>query len=297
MAEEPTYVVRPPTKFGNARELDCIAVSRLPDHGCVRIDLSRVSFLRPAGLVGILVFVEHLLRLRQHSKIELRLPENPRVRDYLFKVDFLSALRWLVSGAPRTGLPPQDVAVLAMIPVRRFRSSAEVEAIANRMAEVFTAELIGLGTLLQPAHTIFAELADNVLHHSGTDGGGVVVAQEYRLAPGRLARSRRVIEIAVGDAGRGIRAALSTKPELAARLSNDRDAILMALEDGVSSLPDETRGYGLGYVAGVVTEAKRRELTLRSGGGWVTVRSGGHTQSGKCEPLPGTIAHAVIFCQ
>jgi len=105
-----------------------------------------------------------------------------------------------------------------------------------------------------------------------------------------------MLEIAVGDCGDGIPVTLGRNPALARRFSNDHEAIVLAIEDGVSCLDDPYRGYGLGYVRHEVTSATKRMLTIRSHSGYAIVYGSGHLYHDSCAYFQGTLAHAVIPC-
>ena len=69
----------------------------------------------------------------------------------------------------------------------------------------------------------------------------------------------------------------------------------MALQEGVTSLNDSYRGYGLWHVGqGVVRGARQRSIVLRSGSGLVRLRGDGRLRLAEYKPFPGTLAHVMI---
>ena len=154
------------------------------------------------------------------------------------------------------------------------------------MADVFLSE--GLGSLLKPCHVVFSELAENVVAHSGSHG--FVLAQRYEYKEGP------VIDIAVGDCGIGVRRALWKNPALRRKLTDDREALVLAMTDGVTGIArDRYRGYGLGHVSAELT-APGRWLVLRSGNASAYWREGQRTRVSSCGDSVGTLVHAVIPC-
>ncbi len=173
-----------------------------------------------------------------------------------------------------------------MINLTKFKTSDEVEQISASIADIFDKELSGLGTLLEPCHVVFSELADNVLTHSGSSG--YVLAQRFEYDKGK----RPVIDITVGDCGIGLRRSLLKNRSLRRRLGDDW-AVRLAMQDGISGTNEVHRGYGLGHV-GVELAAPGRTLVIRSGDE-IAYRSRGRTSTlRECGESIGTLVHAVI---
>ncbi|MFQ6019927.1 MAG: hypothetical protein ACE5KW_04145 [Dehalococcoidia bacterium] len=280
--------------------MDRLSLARIrliPDAG-VTIDLGHVRFIKPPAVIGVLMLIEQLSQMLREGELRvlgLELPRDRRVVNYLYRIGFDQVTRDVILQQPPPDFIFQDLpGFRPMIPVSRFSQADHVEGIANRMAEVFHTELIGLGTLLQQCHVVFSELADNVLHHSRS-GTGYVLAQQYRY-PRKGGGYQNMIEVAVGDAGIGMYNALAQNPEVASQLRSDEEAIVLALKDGVTGLSASNRGYGLGYVQQEVRRGKERVLGIRSRTGWVKLYSSGRLRRGTCELFSGTLAHVVIPC-
>lgn len=282
------YSITVQGSFRAVRQLDHFSEEiarrrRLP----LEIDLSEVSFMRPLAVVGTVMLLETMIS--RGREITFVFPRSPGTLNYLLAIgmpevmDDLGSWKW-PEDFPRSatkGLRP-------MIKLTKFSLTGEIDRIAEQMADVFDRDLPGLGALLKPCHVVFSELADNVVTHSSSSG--YVLAQRFEYEEGP------VIDITVGDCGVGIRRALSRNPELKPRLTDDREALALAMTDGVSSIyGDPYRGYGLGHVGA--------ELSQR--GRWLVVRSGnaiGHWKEGKrievsqCGASIGTLVHTVIPC-
>ena len=286
------YVLKAPIIFEKAKQLDCfhLPTSSFKRGDRVVFDLLRVKFIKPPGVMGIINTIEYLARIDPNLKITIYPPEDQFVLEYLVRVDLIKALeifgKWKIPDEDRQTLGTK---LSPLIPLQRFSTAMEVEKIAQLMEHTFRTELLGFSTLLQPCHVIFSELADNVLHHAGSDGG-FVLAQQYNYREGPI------LEIAVGDCGIGILASLSGKQSLTKQIGSDKDAIELALEDGISCIADTHRGYGLGYVREELARVDDRILTMRSGNGYIIKRGSGYKFAEVCKHLPGTIAHAVIPC-
>ncbi len=287
------YVLKCPLIFDGIKRLDALylPLESLTSNDTIVIDLSRVKFIKPPAVIGILLTIESVMALPVKNRPEVRIlaPDAKAVLEYLVAIDFIAALESIA----KWDIPEEDRNVVhtkirPVIPVTRFGCSADVEQIAEAMLNTFHTEFLGLTMLLQPCHIIFSELADNTLFHAESRGG-FVLAQQYNYKAGAL------LEIAVGDCGIGIARSLRKKPSLAPSITDDSSAIVLAFEDGVSCTCDPHRGYGLGHVQEAVA-ARERELSIRSGSGFYIMRADGFRQSDSCQLIPGTIAHAVIPC-
>ena len=287
------YVLKAPIIFEKVKQLDCfyLPTTSFKRGDRVVFDLSGVKFIKPPGVMGILNTIEYLERIEPSLlKVMIYPPQNEFVLEYLVRVDFIKALEmfgnWKIPDEDRQTLGTR---LSPLIPLQRFSTAMEVERIAQLMEHTFHTELLGFSTLLQPCHVIFSELADNVLHHAGSNGG-FVLAQQYNY------RGGPILEIAVGDCGIGVLASLSRKQSLTRQLGSDKDAIALALEDGISCIEDSHRGYGLGHVRHEVARVDDRILTIRSGSGYIINRGSGYKFAEVCKPTPGTIVHTVIPC-
>ena len=116
-----------------------------------------------------------------------------------------------------------------------------------------------------------------------------MLAQKYNYSPPR----GPVIEIAVGDAGIGMRASLRRNPTLATIVGDDRTALKQAIKGGVSRYRDAGRGYGLEHIVYEI-QGKHRRLVLRSGFGCLVVYGNGSMKTFLRKPLVGVLATAYI---
>src|SRR3989449_545676 len=151
-----------------------------------------------------------------------------------------------------------------LLPVTPVRAAEDVQAVVSRIQQRASAILASeLG--LEPKATMgfamaLSEACQNIVEHAGT--GGWVAVQSYHW---RRKLARRVVVIAVADAGVGFRHSL--EPTQAKRFGErwgDAAALEAALIQGVSRFRDPGRGQGL---AGIRRYLARWEgkVAIRSG--------------------------------
>lgn len=126
-----------------------------------------------------------------------------------------------------------------------------VSAIQMRIAaetELEPASIASLGALI-------ADLAENVLQHARSEGGGVA---SLMILP-----EEDMVELAIADCGIGIRGSLVENPEFE-DIDDDLSAIKAAVRPGATADPGSGGGYGL-FLA---------RLVVRDNGGSIIIRSG-----------------------
>lgn len=281
--------------FDRVKQVDYLSLPthELTGHDTVTVDLSGLKFIKPLGVISILLLIESISKLPSAGQLTVNIigPGSYDVLDYLLKIDLLNALRSMINLKIPDELVPSNREILPVIPITRFQKYQDVEDIAHAMQEVFHTELMGLTTLHQPCHSIFSELAHNSVEHAHSDGG-FVLAQQYNFRKGKI------IEIAVGDCGIGISKSLLQNPRIKGLFNTDEEAIKLVLDGGHSRIIDDThRGYGLNHLRDdEVTPIRTRKLTLRSGTGYANIWNGGQIYSSQCKYFPGTLGYAVIPC-
>lgn len=191
--------------------------------------------------------------------IRIDYPEADYAKRMLGTVGFLEALRTFGDWTDDEGFVGRVERILPIIPVQTFRTSADVEHLTSVMDAEFSASDRLPANLLQDASAALAEAADNVIWHAECEEGGFALAQVRRRRV--LGATRWFIEIAVADPGRGIRASLDVTDD-------DWVAVAKAMQEGITGLQDEHRGYGLAHMADVASHPQRL-LTVHSGDGLV----------------------------
>lgn len=283
-----SYEVKISGQFGAVRQLDFFSEEishsrrRLPVH----LDLSGVEFMRPLAVMATVLFFEKMLARRREVRVTF--PRHPGVLNYLVGIGLPDIMNQLGEWEWPNDFPQEATKGLRpMIRLTRFSTSDEIERISTQMEGVFDADSVLPGTLRYACYYVFSELADNVVNHS--ESCGYVLGQRFEYQEGP------VIDMAVGDCGTGVMKALWRNPDLRPQLRDDRAALQLAMKDGVTSIPDLYRGYGLGYVNRELSTAGRR-LVIRSGKAVGSWKEGKRIQLYQCGDSVGTLAHAVIPC-
>ncbi len=256
------------------------------------IDLSHLRFIRPVGIVALLTTLERFGDPSSGPQIELLLPNGPTVRRYLARAGVYEVMKeqgWVREDQDDW----QEIVgpgVRLMVPCTRFRDESDVERLAAQMETLFHTEFRGYGSLLGALETIFGELATNVVYHADSEGG-YVLAQQYNYQTGPI------VEVAVADCGIGIRESLRKNPDNLS-VGSDADFIESATREGVSSIRDSYRGYGFHHVTFDLQKDERREMTIRSGTGRITIQGNGTVRKADGGMrYSGTIVSVTVPCE
>ena len=214
------------------------------------VDLSRSQFIDPYGLVGIACGVA---ALAQEGTVDLRLPQDDNVRNYLARMNFQ-----VIAGLPNVradGVLPrvlrQDHSD-SLLALQRFDDTFGAEAVANLIYTRLRQQVSG--DLLEQLHESVGELGNNVEEHAASPAGGFMAAQTYRRN-----QQEEYLIVAVGDAGIGLRASLERRHPR----STDSEAIELAIQKDVTGTDQVGRGQGLYYF----TDFARSF-------GWASIQSG-----------------------
>ena len=240
------------------------------------IDLQSWRYVSPTPVAGLIAVIGRLVR-EGHS-IEVRAPRAAYPLRMLENVGFVDALRTFTD-VNRTSEPAERVRRYhPIIRAMNFKTHDEVEVIGDALVTEFEESDRVSPPLSSEAYDALAEAANNAVEHAESPEGGFALAQlrERRPASGRS----WFIEIAVADAGRGIAASLGMDDHL--------DAIMLALDEGVSGTGDPLRGLGLTWIADLVQNS-RRELMIHSGEGLVSVTESDRVAFRTGSSFPGTL--------
>lgn len=203
-----------------------------------KLDLRRVSFIKPYGVIALANGVR-LLYERSQNKVEL-INITPQVHSYLERVNLFSdeSTPTFCQTAPETiwARSGKSLTVLELMPLH---NEEVLDSITRRASTIFTNHLGKIaGSLVV---MVLSELCTNVLLHSG-DTSGTILIQKCPLSSNS---NVSCVRVAVSDLGYGIRETLSRKhPHL------DRPAkAIEAAFDGISSRESERSALGLRSVA------------------------------------------------
>ena len=230
-------------------------------------DAHAAEWASPYGLVGLLAAGHAARRPGSGSPAErplLTAPTSPEVLSYWARAGFFreAAELFEIHGkVPRLKAAEESEVLLPVTPVRAAEDvHAVVSKIQQRASTILASELS-----LDPKATMgfamaLSEACQNIVEHAGT--GGWVAVQAYNW---RRKLARRVVVIAVADAGVGFRHSLEpTQNKRFGDRWGDAAALEAALVQGVSRFRDPGRGQGL---AGI-----RRYLVRWTGK--IAIRSG-----------------------
>ena len=210
----------------------------------VLVDAHACEWASPFGFVALLCAGQALAE-RHGAKPLLTVPADRDVAHYWARTGFFreaEALFEIHGTVPRVKPQAETTVLLEVTPVRVAGDVHKVvDHIQERAAAILTAELgldpkatVGFGMAL-------SEACQNIVEHAGTGGWVAVHAYTWRRRLGR-----RVVVIAVADAGVGFRQTLA--PTQAAAFGErwgDARALEAAFIHGVSRFRDPGRGQGL----------------------------------------------------
>ena len=258
-----TTVINVPPSLDDATfELVLEQIAPLPPDEKILLDARHTRWASPYGLTALLVLAQ--------TRVErpgLTAPDQEDTGSYWARTGFFRFAEQyydLHGHVPRGRSAVGESSVLLEItPVAKSEDVHHVvERIESRAQQILVTELN-----LEPQATMrfamtLSEVCQNIVEHAGQ--GGWVAVQTYRYRQ-RLA-GRRVVQIAVCDAGLGFRRSLESA-QVPRRLS-DRWDDAMALEEavirGVSRFRDPGRGQGLAQARRYVGKWDGK-LAVRSG--------------------------------
>lgn len=249
----------PPLPGGRAITISRFGRCLVEDaHQC---DLRALTFIDAFGIVGTASCI--LAAAKTGDVPDVLLPQAPAMREHLAGMGFLEFLRDIGQGHEAPAAPSDRGDVV--VPLTRVASVFEAE----RLSELLWANAARWDAQVLEALTEgLWELVANALEHSGADA--LLMGQIYQR--GEPPDHDHRVQIVIGDAGRGIRRSFL---ESGARLpADDAQAIELALQYLVSSVPDPGRGQGLTTTVEQATTLDGK-VVLRSGEAQVTVDSRG----------------------
>lgn len=259
-----TRVIEIPAHFDD-RSFDQFAAGfgSWPPDEKVLIDARGAQWASPYGLIGVLTAGQALAEAKRERPL-LTVPSSDEVRRYWARAGFfryaaeLFELHGKVPRATATG--PSDV----LLDVTPVRASEDVHQVVDKIAESASRILHGELGLEMKATLRFSmalsEACQNIVEHAGTSGWVAVQAYTFRRRLGR-----RVVVIAVSDAGIGFRRSLeSTHAKRFGERWGDGAALEAALVQGVSRFRDPGRGQGLAFIKRFLAQWEGK-ITIRSG--------------------------------
>ena len=237
----------------------------LTDDGAV-VDLSNLAFVDVYGLVGTAVAALGALATQRPT---ILVPSRNQVAEHL---SYMGFARFLDDLGLVHELPRRDPAVAdVVVPLALVDNVSAVEALSH----LLFAQLEGVvdPQVLNAVTEALWELAANALEHSGAQA--VIAGQVYR--DGEPPDHDGKVQIVIGDAGRGIRSSFVASGTY--NPLSDEEAIDLAVEYLVSSVPDPGRGQGL-YTTINEVSALTGNSVVRSGTDRYEARKSARVSSG-----------------
>ena len=227
-------------------------------------DAHAAEWASPYGLVALLAAGQAARGGSTAEKPLLTAPTHADVLSYWARAGFFREAAELFEIHGKVPKGKGEEASDVLLPVTPVRAAEDVHAVVSMIQQRASAILASeLG--LDPKATMgfamaLSEACQNIVEHAGT--GGWVAVQAYHW---RRTLARRVVVIAVADAGVGFRHSL--EPTQGTRFGarwGDAAALEAALIQGVSRFRDPGRGQGL---AGIRRYLARWDgkIAIRSG--------------------------------
>lgn len=160
------------------------------------------------------------------------------------------------------------------MPLTLIRDSDSVKSAVDALCDLIVRQFDGARGFLPAMEWAVNEVVDNILLHSHTAVSGVVCAQYT---------SNNLLHIGICDQGRGIRRSLAESHDIA----NDRDAVALAVQRGITRNPDIGQGNGLAGTHQIIS-VNGGHLNLWSGTACYVVRNGADTGAIPIPQVPGT---------
>lgn len=259
-----TRVIEVPAHFDD-RSFDHFAAGfgAWPPDEKVLVDARGAQWASPYGLITMLTAGQALAEAKREKPL-LTVPTSEDVKRYWARAGFFhyaAELFELHGRVPRaTASGPSDV-LLDVTPVRAFE---DVHAVVDKISEGASRIIHGELGLEMKATLRFSmalsEACQNIVEHAGTSGWVAVQAYTFRRRLGR-----RVVVIAVSDAGIGFRRSLeSTHAKRFGDRWGDGAALEAALIQGVSRFRDPGRGLGFASIKRFLDQWQGK-IAVRSG--------------------------------
>lgn len=236
-------------------------LAAVPDESKLLMDARHARWASPFGLTALLCAAQS----REH-RMSFAVPENPDTLSYWSRAGFFkyaAELYDFVGTVPRPREVHESSVLLEITPIVGTEDVHEVVGRVNqKAADILQGQLNLEPAVIGSFALTISEACQNIVEHA--EKGGWVAVQTYKYAR-RL--GRRVVQIAVCDAGIGFRRSLESSPshQSAGRWGDGK-----ALEEAVlhshsrHRMRDSGRGQGLAGIRGFIGR-RDAKLTVRSG--------------------------------
>ena len=260
-----TVITVPPSLDDATFEQILAQLAPLPPDARLLVDARHARWASPFGLTGLLTLAQ-----TRTERPAFAVPESDDTASYWARCGFFrhaGELFELHGDVPKARAAGESDVLLEITAVTRSEDVHEVVGRIQQKAQaILTRELnLDVKATMGFAMTL-SEACQNIVEHAGR--GGWVAVQSYKW---RMRLGRRVVVIAVCDAGIGFRTSLESAPgrRLGERW-DDAAALEEAVIRGVSRFRDPGRGQGLAGVRRYVGRWDGK-LSIRSGTARITI--------------------------
>jgi len=249
----------PPSLDDQSFEQVLEQVAPLPADAKILVDARHARWASPYGLTALLTLAQ-----TRAERPTLAVPEHEDTASYWARAAFFhhaAALYDLHGSFPKRTVTGESNVLLEITPITK---SEDVHNVVGRVQEraqaIIRNELKLESRAIMGFAMTLSEVCQNIIEHAGQ--GGWVAVQTYRWVK-RL--GRRVVVIAVCDAGLGFRRSLESAPgHLPTSRWDDAAALEEAVIRGVSRFRERGRGQGLAGARNYVSRWNGK-LSVRSG--------------------------------
>ena len=264
-----TVIAVPPSLDDHSFETVLEQVAAHPPEAKLLVDARHARWASPYGLTALLTLGQ-VFQQGGRGRVAFAVPEADDTASYWARTGFFrhaESVFELHGAVPRSRGGESSV-LLEITPITQSGDvHGVIEQIQSKAGAILQGELhIDAKATMGFAMTL-SEACQNIVEHAQT--GGWVAVQTYKWAK-RL--GRRVVQIAVCDAGVGFRRSLESSQN---RRMSDRWDDAMALEDAViravSRFRDPGRGQGLAGIRKYVGRWDGK-LSVRSGTARITIK-------------------------
>ncbi|MEK7402157.1 MAG: ATP-binding protein [Gemmatimonadota bacterium] len=235
-----TVIKVPPSLDEHTFEQVLEQVAGIPEDAKMLLDARHTKWASPYGLTALLT-----LGQARGTRASFAVPENDETRSYWSRAAFFyyaADLFDLQGVVPKRAASGESQVLLPITPVT---GSEDVHQVVGHIQEK-AQQIIATELHLEPKAIVgfamtLSEVCQNIIEHAGQGGWVMVQTYNYRQRLGR-----RVVVIAVCDAGLGFRRSLESASHRALPDRwDDAAALESAVMRGVSRYRDPGRGQGL----------------------------------------------------
>lgn len=241
-----------------SRLVDQLVGSSVAIRGDTIVDLRAVRFAEPYALALCASMLEE--RAAAGSAITVLCPPAASCGWYLARCGFIANVEAFGEVVCTADLrePVPDHPQGTVLPLQMLRSSDEITAV-SAMFEAFLSPGRDQATI-RPILSTLEELCVNIFHHAAYPLGWFAGQRYWNNGQGR-----EFVELAIVDAGQGIRRSLGTRFP---RFLDAEDSVVLRqmLDEGLSSSTDPFRGNGYHVLQRAASQLDG-QFTLRSGTG------------------------------